>query len=304
MRNRSLQHLYPVEYRTCLGEIMPGTKRYIHRWQPLGSRPVGLVTLVHGLGDHGARFNAMANSLASQGFGVLAVDLVGHGRSPGRRGVISSYEQLLDEVGNSVYLTDRTWGGGLPLYVYGQSMGGNLVLNWSMRRPFEAKSLSGVVAAAPMLRMVRPPSQQFLTAGRWLEKWIPNYRLTSPVDVRQLCSDRSGQDAYLKDRCVHRKLSIRLGNALLESGAWVIDHSDLLLKPVLLMHGCEDTLTCPNATQELASRSGPNVSLKLWPHCRHDLHHELQRESIVAHVLAWAAQQAKKSGSHRLSAAA
>lgn len=291
MKQRTLSHLHPVEHRTFKAEMMPGVERFIYRWQPLRATPVASITIIHGLGDHGGRFGAFANSLASAGLAVLAVDLVGHGQSPGRRGVISSYDSLLDEVGNAAYLANRTWTD-VPAFILGQSMGGNLVLNWSMRRPFEAKSVTGIVAMAPMLRMARSPSSQFMKVGRWLEKRLPNFRMSAPVDVRQLCNDPFGQDAYLRDRYVHRKMSLRLGLSLIDSGEWILRNPEQISKPTLLMHGSDDTLTCPAATEELAAKSS-NTLLRLWSHCRHDLHFELQRESVAAFMLNWIQGQLK-----------
>jgi alpha-beta hydrolase superfamily lysophospholipase len=293
MKQRNLTHLYPVEYRTFKSEMMPNVERFVHSWQPLRVEPLASLTIFHGLGDHGGRFAQFANSLASAGLGVLAVDLLGHGQSPGRQGVIASYDALLDEIGNAVYLANRTWSD-TPAFVLGQSMGGNLVLNWSMRRPFESKGLTGIVAMSPMLRMARAPSAQFMKVGRWLEKRLPNFRMSAPVDVRQLCSDPLGQDSYLRDRYVHRKMSLRLGVSLIDSGEWVLRNADQITKPTLLMHGCDDTLTCPKATEEL-SEQADHATLRLWSNCRHDLHFELQRESVAAFLMDWIHSQIKQS---------
>lgn len=294
MKQRILAHTYPVEHRTFVNEMMPGVERFVNRWQPLTAAPQAVLTIVHGLGDHGGRFAQFANSLASAGLGVIAVDLLGHGHSPGRRGVIPSYDKLIDEVGNATYFAARTWPG-IPSFVAGQSMGGNLVLNWSMRRPFEAKNLSGIIATAPMLRMAKDPNPQFIKVGRWLERKLPNFRLTAPVDVRQLCSDPLGQDAYARDKLVHRKMSLRLGVGLIDSGEWVLAHPELITKPTLLMHGCDDTITCPLATEELAGKAAEYTTLRLWPHCRHDLHYELQRESVAAYLFDWIRHQSKSA---------
>jgi len=256
------------------------------------------LTILHGLGDHGGRFNSIAVSLASTGIGVLAIDLLGHGRSPGRRGIIASYDAMIDEVGNAANLASRIWED-TPSFVFGHSMGGNLVLNWAIRRRFEAHSIEGLIAVAPMLKLAKMPRPHYLKVGRWLEKRWPNLRVSAPVDVRQLCSDPIGQDAYRRDPYVHRKMSLRLGNALLESGEWALEHADQLNQPCLLMHGSDDTLTCPIATEEMARRMGRNASMKLWPNARHDLHFEIQRESVFTYLISWMKEQSGVKQSER-----
>lgn len=298
MKHHLLTHPCAVDHQAYMSETTPGVVRFVNTWVPFRTRPWASLTILHGLGDHGGRFDSIAVSLASSGIGVLAVDLLGHGRSPGRRGVIESYETLIDEVGNSTNLASRLWEE-TPAFVFGHSMGGNLVLNWALRRRFEAHSIAGVIAVAPMLRLARMPRPQILNVGRWLEKRWPNLRVTAPVDVRQLCSDPMGQDAYRRDTYVHRKMSLRLGNALIESGQWALKHADQLEKACLLMHGSEDTLTCPKATQEMADRMGSNVSFKLWPNARHDLHFELQRETVFAYLISWMQEQSSVKSTQR-----
>ena len=298
MKHHLLAHPWAVDHQAYMTETTPGTERFINTWIPFRTRPWASLTILHGLGDHGGRFNRIAVSLASSGIAVLAVDLLGHGRSPGPRGLIPSYETLLDEVGNSANLASRTWEE-TPSFVFGHSMGGNLVLNWAIRRRFEAHSIQGVVAVAPMLRLARMPRPQFLKVGRWLEKRWPNLRVTAPVDVRQLCSDPIGQDAYRRDPYIHRKMSLRLGNALIDSGAWVLENAEQLDKPCLLMHGSDDTLTCPLATEEIAETIGQQATLKIWPNCRHDLHYELQRETVVTYLLSWIREHSSLSQTFR-----
>lgn len=75
-----------------------GSTRFTHTWLPAREAPWAALTIVHGFGDHGERFAGMGTSLAAMGVALTAVDLIGHGRSPGRRGCITSYEQLLDDV--------------------------------------------------------------------------------------------------------------------------------------------------------------------------------------------------------------
>lgn len=290
MKHQVLAHPSAIDHQAYSTEIMPGVQRFVNTWLPLRISPWASLTIFHGFGDHGGRFDSIAVSLASSGVGVLAVDLIGHGRSPGRRGVIPSYNSMMDEVGNATNLASRMWEE-TPAFVLGHSMGGNLVLNWAIRRRFEAKSLLGLIAVAPMLRLAKKPSLQFLKVGRWLEQRWPNFRLSAPVDVRQLCSDPSGQDAYRRDPLIHRKLTLRLGNALIENGEWAMENAAQLTKPCLLMHGADDTLTCPKATEEFADRVGESATLKLWPNCRHDLHFELQRESVVTFLLSWLRQK-------------
>ncbi|MCU0707014.1 MAG: lysophospholipase [Pirellula sp.] len=274
---------------TCDSELVDlgsGEMRFMHRWTPSQEEPWGCLSIIHGFGDHGGRFAGMATSLASIGLGVVACDLVGHGRSPGKRGVIASYDHLLDDVERTLEHSVNHWPK-IPHFLFGQSMGGNLVLNWALRREAGNYPLMGLVAGSPMLRSPKTPKEQIMNAGRWLAQRMPNFRIPAPVQVSKLSQDRRAQDAYLRDPWVHRSMSLRLAAGLIDSGLWAIEHAAELSLPTLVMNGTEDALTCPEGTKEFAERAGNLVTHRSWHGCRHDLHDEPQRERVFAYMIHW-----------------
>jgi alpha-beta hydrolase superfamily lysophospholipase len=228
----------------------------------------------------------MGTSLASLGIGVRCIDMIGHGRSPGKQGCIASYDHLLDEVANSLNQS-RALFPRMPHFLFGQSMGGNLVLNLALRRPEAVCSLNGIIASAPMLKASTMPRERFMNAGRWLATKIPNWRIKANVEVSKLSSDRRAQDAYRLDRLVHRNMSLRLAASLVDSGMWALDHAWMLQCPTLLMHGSEDSLTCPEASQCFAEATNGMATFKSWPGCRHELHDDVQRERVFAFLVHW-----------------
>jgi acylglycerol lipase len=282
---------YPSPVDEFSGEIpLQGNRRYHHRWTPEAIKPWATLTIVHGFGDHGGRFAGMGTSLASLGILVQVFDLVGHGRSPGRQGCIESYDQLLDEVEASMEhatsLAPKS-----PHFLFGQSMGGNLVLNLALRRPDSLAQVRGVIAGSPMIQAGKMPKQQIMDAGRWLAGKIPNLRIKAPVEVAKLSTDRRAQDAYLMDPWVHRSMSLRLAANLIDTGLWALENAGQLSIPTLVTHGLEDTLTCPKASRKFAEQSNGMAQFKGWAGCRHDLHDELQRERYFAYLTSWMKQQ-------------
>ena len=93
-----------------------GTKFHAQAWEP-DEKPRAAVALVHGLGEHVARYAPMGDAFAKAGFALIGFDLRGHGRSGGSRGHTPSYEALMDDVGA---LLDRTASRyrRLPVFLY------------------------------------------------------------------------------------------------------------------------------------------------------------------------------------------
>ena len=136
-----------------------GLRLHYQAWEPDG-KPQAVVALVHGLGEHVARHAHLGEALVAAGYAMMGFDLRGHGRSGGLRGDAPSYETLLDDID---VLMDwvKTSHPRVPVFMYGHSLGGGLVLNYVLRR---APRVRGVIASSPWLRTVvkLTPLQAFL----------------------------------------------------------------------------------------------------------------------------------------------
>lgn len=62
-----------------------GHKIHVQSWKPAGD-PVGVIQLLHGLGEHIKRYERFANAAVGRGYAVFGHDHRGHGVSEGERG--------------------------------------------------------------------------------------------------------------------------------------------------------------------------------------------------------------------------
>jgi alpha-beta hydrolase superfamily lysophospholipase len=266
--------------------IGSGMIRFVHRWVPESSDPWATLSILHGLGDHGARFDRAARWLTRHGIAVVACDLIGHGRSFGWRGCIKSFQHLMEEVHCAGTLSIPGMHD-LPRFVLGHSMGGNLALNWMLRRP---GFCHGLVLLAPMLRPVQSIPPRVLRAGRTASRWIPHWTVRLPKQLEALTKDRSAIDAYQKDPWVHRRVSVRLGTELLHSGEWILENAHRIRKPCFIIHGSSDVLASPDASRDLA-RGNALVSLHCVRGLRHDIPNETEWQPMFDSVRRWMAHQ-------------
>ncbi len=282
-----------------------GVKRLYRMWWPAATAPRVIVAIVHGLGDHSGRYTPLAAKFVSTGIGVLAIDLQGQGLSPGWHGCISSYDDLLNEVSGlvqfarggsaldqlasdhlpqsdvAIRLNDWEHDASRTVCLYGHSMGGNLALNSVIRNVAHPDR---VIASAPMLRAVHPPAPVIVKLARVLMKVAPHFRLTAPVRKEWLTHIPVEKEAYVKDPLIHRRVSLRLGAALMDSGVWAIENAEHLKTPCLIVHGSEDAITDPHASQQFASRAaaaGAPLHLKIYHGRLHDLHRDDGSHEVV-----------------------
>jgi alpha-beta hydrolase superfamily lysophospholipase len=197
--------------------------------------------------------------------------------------VIPAYETLLQEVEDFFdYIKhmhpDSTLG------LFGQSMGGNLVLNHHLRgysRP------EFVIAGSPMLRAVNQPETVSLFFLRVLSHLFPNHRLSGDVNPPDLSRDPEMQRAFQDDPLMQRGVTLQMGRVLIDSGRWALESADRIATATLLTHGSDDGITCHKASIEFAERSLGKATTKIWPGGKHDLHHDIVREDYFASLLDW-----------------
>jgi alpha-beta hydrolase superfamily lysophospholipase len=259
-----------------------GIKLHLQAWEP-DARPKAVVAVLHGLGEHVARYAPIAGALVKRGFAVMGFDLRGHGRSGGKRGHTPSYETLLDDLGA---LLDRiaVRYPRRPVFLYGHSLGGALAINYVMRRPSKIK---GVIATSPLLVTVVKAPPLKVAVARLLDPILPTYTDRWAVEPKSLARDPAVGDAYERDPLVHDFITSRMYLAATEAGQWALDHAADFPLPLLLMHGTEDRLTSWEASREFARRLGSKVTWRSWEGWYHELHNEPERSRVVRVMTTW-----------------
>jgi alpha-beta hydrolase superfamily lysophospholipase len=173
---------------------------------------------------------------------------------------------------------------GKPVFLYGQSLGGNLALTFALRRK---PHLAGVIATAPWLRLAfEPPTARVLLAKMMSYVW-PAFSNVCGCEAGTLCRDPIVVRGYQGDPLVHDRISAGLFVEVSRAGLWALEHAHRLSLPALIMHGTADQITLAGSSRDFAERAGQLCTLKLWEGAYHELHHEPERDAVLAYELAW-----------------
>ena len=263
-------------------ETDDGLRLAVKNWKP-ATEPKALICLIHGLGEHSGRYHHLGVYLNEAGYAFLAFDLRGHGRSQGQRGYAPNFRALLQDISLSLKEGRKLYPG-CPLFLYGHSMGGNLVLNYVLRiQP----QLAGVIVTSPFLRTAFEPPVWKVVLGRIMYSLWPNLSLANELDAKGISRDPEIVRAYKNDPLVHDRLTPRLGIDLLRSGLWALEHANEFTLPLLLMHGDADSIVSAKASSEFAVGAGKGCTLKIWPGLYHELHNEPEKEEVFSYLLGW-----------------
>ena len=241
-----------------------------------------VIVLVHGIGEHIGRYEHVARMFTDHSYAVIGADLVGHGKSGGQRGHVDAYDDFLDIIDwmlkeASVRYPD------LPRFLYGHSLGGNLVLYYTEKR---APQIAGVIATSPALEVTKVPPLK-LALGKLMYSIYPRFKMTNSLDVTGLSRNEAVVSAYQADPLVHPFVSAHLGLDLLGAGKVIRENSAQLKIPLLLMHGEKDRLVNASGTREFASHLGGNVKYVEMPGAYHELHNEIIKDDVFQIWLDW-----------------
>ena len=247
-----------------------------------GDHIKAVVILVHGLGEHIRRYEQWAGLFNTEGIGFTGVDLPGHGLSDGARGRIRSYNLLTDMIDILISECRKTFPG-LPVFLYGHSLGGAIVANYLLKKK---PVIKGAIITSPWLRLsFEPPASKRIIAS--VASFImPGLIQPSGLQVAHLSHDPEVVKAYSEDPLVHDKISVRLFHDTCSAASSALLNASKLQTPLLLMHGSDDMICSVEGTREFA-RQTRMAELKIWEGAYHELHNEPVREEVFRYIIGW-----------------
>ncbi len=251
-------------------------------WEPDAGAKAA-VCLVHGLGEHSGRYGHVGEAFNRAGYALISCDLRGHGRSDGPRGHAPNYSALMSGIAGLLD-TAATRYAACPRFLYGHSLGGNLVLHYALR---QRPDLAGIIATAPLFRTASKPPAWKLAMLRAMCQLRPSLSTSSGLEVTALSRDKKVVWAYRNDPLAHGRVSARLAVDMLRNGKWNLEHATEFTLPLLLMHGDADRITSAKATREFSARTNARCTLKIWNGLYHELHNEPERNRVLDYILDW-----------------
>jgi acylglycerol lipase len=259
-----------------------GIDLYARSWTP-EEPPKAVICLVHGHGEHINRYNHVGEAYANAGYAIQGYDSRGHGQSGGPRGYTPSYEALLNDT--SDFLTDaKKRYPALPVFLHGHSMGGNQVLNYTLRNPNE---LRGAIVTDPWLKLLSKPGPILAALVKAINVVYPAYTQASGLDQKAISRDPEEVRKYATDPLNHDRITARLFTVMEAHALWALEHAAELKVPMLLIHGSADGLSSCIGSKEFAQKAGSTVTLRIWDGLYHEPHNEPEKAEVLRAMTDW-----------------
>ncbi len=273
-----------------------------------------VVQIAHGIAEHVERYDGFAQYLADHGYLVVANDHLGHGQSITGNddlGFFGETDGWQLAVGDMKKLHDQTSAEfpALPYFLFGHSMGSFLARTYVICYPDD---LSGaiicgtgqqsplIVAGGKMMGRMecrrngpRSKSEKLNTlAFGSYNKGFDEHR----TDYDWLSRDNSVVDRYISDPLCGFIPSAGLFTDMM-TGLQFIGKAENISRmnkslPVFLIAGEKDPVgengKGVRRVYDLFRKAGlSDVSIKLYPECRHEILNELNKEEVMKDVLDW-----------------
>ena len=258
-----------------------GIELHWQRWLP-PEDPRAVIVLVHGFGEHGGRYANVVQALVPRGYAVYSFDHRGHGRSPGPRGHIASWSEFRGDVAAFLAMVRRQTN--LPVFLYGHSLGGLIVLEYALHHP---AGLAGVVATGPILTQpaVSPALQM---AARLVSRFAPRIAMDSRLDTSALSRDPEVVRLYREDPLVHGRATARLSTEISAAVARTQANAAQWQVPLLLAHGGSDRIVLAAGTRAFFDRvTFADKQLLEYPEGFHEPHNDLEHDRVLLDITGW-----------------
>lgn len=241
-----------------------------------------VVVIVHGLCEHLERYNYFTKKLNDFGYTVYRFDNRGHGKSGGERGYIENFQDFFKDADKVVDMALEE-NKGLPVFMFGHSMGGFITAGYGMKYKNKLKGqiLSGAAVTEPY-------AFKDLKKDNYFEK---HPREKSPNALSKfICRDENVVKDYDNDPLVLKETNIKLlGEAFIKGSKWISENVKNYEYPCLILHGEMDRIVKNEASKWMFNNiHSDDKSMKIYPKCYHEILSEKEeKDDVIEDIHRW-----------------
>ncbi|CAI5514938.1 unnamed protein product [Closterium sp. Naga37s-1] len=281
-----------------------GMKLMSASWVPANRPLKALILLLHGYGfDCTTYFQATAERLASEGYGVYGIDFEGHGRSDGLSVFIPDFNTLVDDsIAYFAPIRDRPEHQSIPKFMCGESMGGAVATCIHRKQPDQ---WDGAIFMAPMCKIsakVQPPAI-LVRLLKGLAYVIPTWQIVPSADIVTSairCPEKLKKIAA-NPYTYRARPRMRTALTMLHASQDAEASLDSVSLPFLLLHGDADIVTELDGSQALYDRArSEDKMLKVYEGAWHLLTEgepEETAEGVLRDMIGWLDERSQRKSS-------
>jgi len=264
------------------GIQLSGTK-----WTPNGV-PLGLVYISHGYAEHMEYYHQLGNALARSGLFAFGHDHEGHGLSGGERVNIADFQYYVNDVFKDIHQQTKYFPG-LPVFIFGHSMGGTVALLATMENQHFFK---GMVLTGPFIRSIDthgPLSSFNRVFSKVASVLSPSLQAGSTINPKDVTRNNQITRRIEEDDLFWKgKYKAKLVAATFRALDKINKNFGKVVIPLLVVHGSDDVLTMPEGSKALvAGASSRDKQLLLLEGKKHHVILDIGGDQVINSIVQW-----------------
>lgn len=247
--------------------------------------PKATVILTHGIAEHSGRYSELVLSLNQAGYRVVRYDLRGHGQTEGARGKLKSYMQPVEDL-HQLILNEKKEHD-IPLYLFGHSMGGLIVLMYGVTY----HDVDGIISSAAASYFVKDVAPFKFIGYKWLN-WV---KLKTNFADHKLSSIREVEERYIEDPLNLKYYYISLAGGMMLGGVSYLNKNlSKFNAPVLVLHGAKDEIVPPTFSQRFFDLINvDDKKIKFYNNSLHEILNDIEQDQVRNDIVAWLESEVK-----------
>ncbi len=265
---------------------------------PAGRNPRAICVAIHGLSGAAEDFEPLSEFFPQMGIVLLAPNLRSQGNDPvqNRRGNLGDFHALLRDINAFIAEAKERWPG-LPVILYGESMGAMLLVHREALAG--ANAADALILASPVvdLKGELSPIQKtvFLSAGTllpWLRLDFGRMGTQTAINTTG-APPRMTRDLVYEERLKNspHKVSQMTLRFLKPLSTWILNSKKFapsVKTPVLVMAAGNDVFISPQQVTAFCEKLGSaDKELVVFPESYHLLLHDLDRPEVEQLIKTW-----------------
>ncbi|MCD4672821.1 MAG: lysophospholipase [Anaerolineaceae bacterium] len=262
-----------------------GLELYEQWWLPEDEFK-GMVVIVHGWAEHSGRYAHVAAALNERGYGVGTFDQRRHGKSDpsGPSAKIKNFDDFWDDLDEFLERA-RKRSDGKPLFLFGHSLGGEIVVSYAINRQL---ALNGLLTSGATLQISKDISPLMVKLAGVVSKIALNLP-TIVLDGTFISRDEEVVRKYDSDPLNYRGgVPVRTGAEINRIIKFIQANMEKITLPVLIMQGTADRLSDPQGSKDLYARAqSADKTLKLYEGLYHEILNEPEQDEVIKDIVQW-----------------
>ena len=241
--------------------------------------------MIHGMGEHGGRYQAFADYLAEMGLVSIVPDLRGFGKSGGKKVCIKHFTDFYKDLAALHSWAHRQYKE-TSLFLFGHSFGGLIASSYLAF--YHHPKVSGLILSSPIFGVAVPVPLWRHLLGVTASYLTPDYTQDSGVDPKTLTHDQVILEAYAKDPSINHQISARLYRELVRQMTRREEIAKKIHAPVLIVQAGEDKVVLKDRTIQFFNElSSQDKEMEIYPGFYHEVLNEIDRSTVYSRAGRW-----------------